>query len=63
MFEPSVKLSKPLWQRVRQAAEKAGYASPEEFVEHALERELARLEEAGTKDAIVEKLKGLGYLE
>jgi hypothetical protein len=41
----------------------AGYASAEEFIEHLIEKELARLEDAESDEAIVKKLKGLGYLE
>jgi hypothetical protein len=51
----------PLADRARAAAEKAGYSSLEEFVTHAVEKELARLEEA--KDPVRDQLKGLGYLE
>lgn len=41
-----------------------GYSSAQEFVEHMLEKELARIEEdAETKEDILKKLKGLGYLE
>ncbi len=50
--------------RVSRCAELAGYASPQEFVEHVLEKEMARIEEEGeSKEDIVKKLKGLGYLE
>ena len=59
----TVKLDKALRDRAREAAEKAGYRSLEEFVAHAIEKELARLEEAEAKDAVVKQLKGLGYLE
>lgn len=63
MFTPTVKLKKKTWQRVKQCSEAAGYSSPEEFVEHVLERELAKLEDAESDEEIVKKLKGLGYLE
>lgn len=59
----TVKLSKPLCDRARALVEKAGYSSLEEFIEHAMERDLARLEETDSKEALIEKLKGLGYLE
>jgi hypothetical protein len=32
-------------------------------VRHAVEKELARVEEAESKEAVTEQLKGLGYLE
>jgi len=63
MFQPTVKFEKDLWARIERAAAAAGYSSPREFVMHALEKELARLESAGSKEELIEKLKGLGYLE
>jgi hypothetical protein len=59
----SIKLNKALLERARKHAEKVGYSSVEEFVEHVLEREMAKLEEASTRDDVESKLKGLGYLE
>ncbi len=63
MFKTTIKLNKDLLQRVKKCADAAGYSSPDEFVEHVLERELAKLEEAESDEEIVKKLKGLGYLE
>ena len=40
-----VKLDAGLVDRIRKFAEIAGYSSPEEFITHALEKELARLRE------------------
>lgn len=59
----SVKIAKPLCDRARAVIGKAGYSSLEEFVEHALEKALMRLEEADSKEELLKKLKGLGYLE
>jgi hypothetical protein len=63
MLEPSVKLRKELWDRVKRVAASAGYHSPREFVEHVLEREVAKLEDAPSDEEIARKLKGLGYLD
>ena len=63
MFGPSIKVSKELWERIKARAATAGYSSPDEFVQHVLEREVARLEEAQSDEDIARKLKGLGYLE
>ena len=63
MLRPAVKLNKNLWERIQRCARAAGYSSPQEFVEHVLEKELARLEDAASDEEIVKKLKGLGYLE
>lgn len=59
----SVKLSPELWERIKKVSAAGGYASPEEFVEHVLERELKKLEAAETDADIVKKLEGLGYLD
>jgi len=59
----TVKLKKELWDRVKRCSDAAGYSAPEEFIEHVLERELAKLEDAQSDEEIVKKLKGLGYLE
>lgn len=58
----SISLDKHLWDKVVRYAALAGYSSPAEFVVHALEKELAQLEEADSDEKIKEKLKGLGYI-
>ena len=57
-----IKLDKNLWQKIRRYAEIAGYSSPEEFVTHALEKEIALLEEADSDEEVKRKLRGLGYI-
>ncbi len=57
-----IKLDKDLWQKIRRYAEIAGYSSPEEFVTHALEKEIALLEEADSDEEVKRKLRGLGYI-
>jgi hypothetical protein len=63
MFNPTIKLKKGTWDRLKRCSEVAGYSSPEEFVEHILEKELGKLEDAEVDSEIVKKLQGLGYLE
>lgn len=63
MAKSSIKLEQNLLARVKKCSTAAGYSSPEEFVEHVLERELAKLEDASSDEEIVKKLKGLGYLD
>jgi hypothetical protein len=58
-----VQLTPELYERAVAAAQKAGYSSVEEFVAHAVEKELAGIEEAEAMDAVTKQLKGLGYLE
>ena len=57
-----VKLETSLVERIRRFADIAGYSSPEEFITHALEKELAQLEDAGSEEEIKKRLKGLGYM-
>jgi metal-responsive CopG/Arc/MetJ family transcriptional regulator len=57
-----IKLEADLLDRIKRVAEVAGYASHEEFIMHVLEKELAQFEDADSDEAIVEKLKGLGYI-
>jgi metal-responsive CopG/Arc/MetJ family transcriptional regulator len=58
-----LKLNKFLCQRARKAAEKQGYSSLEEFIEHAIEKEIAATEHSDSKEDIANRLKGLGYIE
>jgi hypothetical protein len=57
-----IKLDNALLAKIRKYAGLAGYSTPEEFITHALEKEIARLEEAQSEDEIKKRLKGLGYL-
>jgi metal-responsive CopG/Arc/MetJ family transcriptional regulator len=57
-----VKLDKDLVDKVRKYAEIAGYSTPEEFITHALEKELAKLEGADSEEEIKKRLQGLGYI-
>ncbi len=49
--------------RLKKVAQVAGYASVEEFLEHMIEKELRQVEAAGDEQQVIERLKGLGYLE
>jgi metal-responsive CopG/Arc/MetJ family transcriptional regulator len=63
MFGDSkIKLDKNLYEKVKKYASIAGYESPAEFVAHALEKEIAQLEEAGNEDEVKKRLQGLGYI-
>ena len=62
MFGNRIKLDKELIARVRRYAEIAGYSSPEEFITHALEKELSKLDGAESEEEIKKRLKGLGYI-
>ena len=62
VFESKIKLSKELFERVKKFAEMAGYSSVDEFVAHALEKEVKVLESSDSEDEIKKKLQGLGYI-
>ena len=61
MFEPKIKINRELYEKLKMYAEIAGYSSVDELVIHALEKEVAQLEEADSEEAIKKKLQGLGY--
>ena len=62
MGKTKVKLDKDLLDKVKKYAEMSGYSSPEEFITHCLEKEIASLEESDSEEEIKKKLKGLGYI-
>jgi hypothetical protein len=57
-----IKLETSIVERIKKYADIAGYSSPEEFITHALEKELAQLEDADSEEEIKKRLKGLGYM-
>ena len=63
MFGSSrIKLDKALLARAKRCADLAGYSSVDEFIVHIIEREIARVEEAGSEDEMKKRLRGLGYI-
>ena len=62
-----VKLEGELLDNAKKCAEKSGYASVDEFVLHAVEKEIKRVmpDEGGgeSKDTVKKRLQGLGYIE
>lgn len=59
----SIKVGKELWERIVRAAKAGGYSSPEEFALHVLEKHVPKSEETDSREEILKRLKGLGYLE
>ena len=57
-----VTIDKDLWEKIKAISEVAGYSSPDEFVVHALEKQLAEFAEAESDEEIRKKLQGLGYI-
>jgi hypothetical protein len=62
MFGSNVKIDRDLKRKIERYARLAGYSSVDEFVTHALEKEIAKLEDADSEEEIKKRLKGLGYI-
>ncbi len=62
MFGSKIKIDKDLLEKVKRHSRIAGYSSVEEFITHALEKEIEKLEEADSDEEIKKRLKGLGYI-
>ena len=62
MFGPKVKINRDLYDKIKGYAAIAGYSSVEEFVAHALEKEMKKLEGADSEEEIKKRLRGLGYI-
>ena len=62
MGKAKLKIEKDLFEKVKKFSEMSGYTSPEEFVTHLLEKEIAKIEESDSEEEIKKKLKGLGYI-
>ena len=59
----SIKVGKELWERIERAAKAGGYSSAQEFAEHVLEKYVPKSDDTDSKEEILKKLKGLGYIE
>jgi hypothetical protein len=58
-----IKVDKDLLAKVKKYSAIAGYSSPEEFVQHVLEREIAKFEKDGdSEEEIRKRMQGLGYI-
>ena len=58
-----IKIDKDLLEKVKKYAEIAGYSSPEEFVQHVLEKEISKFEQGGdSEEEIRKRMQGLGYI-
>ena len=62
MFGSKVKIDKALLEKASKHASIAGYSSVKEFVNHALEKEISKLEGVDSEAEIKKRLKGLGYI-
>ena len=62
MFEPKIKVSKALYEKLKAAAEDRGYASVEEFASHVLDAAVAGSDEDTSEEEVRKRMQGLGYL-
>ncbi len=60
-----IKIDSALLDRAKAAADAAGYSSVDEFITHAIEEALVKLESApaDADQAVEDRLRGLGYIE
>jgi hypothetical protein len=59
----SIKVGNELWSRIEKAAKAGGYSSPQEYAEHVLDKHVPQSDDASSKEEIMKRLKGLGYLK
>ena len=62
MFGSKIRIEKGWMEKVKRYYQIAGYASPDEFVEHIIEKEISKLEEREDDEVLRQRLKGLGYI-
>jgi hypothetical protein len=58
----NIRVEQELFERLKKAAEVAGYASVDEFVTHLIERELGKPREQASDEEVKKRLEGLGYI-
>lgn len=58
-----VKIDSGLLVRAKKVYKVAGYSSLEEFVDHIIEKEVAKYEAEQVEEKVADQLRGLGYLE
>ncbi|HEV3024007.1 MAG TPA: hypothetical protein VGX76_16140 [Pirellulales bacterium] len=58
-----VKIESGLYERAKLVAEAAGYSSVDEFIAHAIEHELQKLNVDQAEGQVSDQLRGLGYIE
>jgi len=58
-----IKLDKTTYDRAKQVADLDGYSSVDEFVAHLIDQAFARIKTDDLDDTVLDRLKGLGYIE
>lgn len=57
-----IRIDNTLYQKLVEMAERAGYSSTVELINHVLEREVAGLEDKLDQQQVEQQLRGLGYI-
>jgi predicted CopG family antitoxin len=67
MFGYKLKIEDDLLEKLKKCSEMAGYASVDEFIIHALEKETTAIlgpeSSSASEEEIKKRLRGLGYIE
>ena len=67
MFSRKIAVGDDLYDKLKKCSESAGYATPEEFATHVLEKEVDRILGGGggesDEEIIKKRLQGLGYID
>jgi predicted CopG family antitoxin len=66
VFGRKLSIEDDLYEKLKKCSEPAGYATPDEFALHVLEKEVERILGGGgeTDEEIIKKrLQGLGYID
>ncbi len=58
-----IKIDSNMLARAKKAAETAGYSSVEEFISHAVEKEIVKNETGDAEGKVADQLRGLGYID
>jgi hypothetical protein len=61
--KPSIKMDSDLYERAARVAAQLGHPSVERYVAVVMERELKAHADEETKQKVLQKMKGLGYLQ
>ena len=64
MSEKKIRVDAELYEKVKRYAAIAGYATADEFINHVLEKEMAKIstDDTASKDEVEKRLRGLGYI-
>jgi hypothetical protein len=63
LWHPKVVLDRALHARAAERAQKLGFPSVDAYIADLLERDLKVADEQKLRDTVMDKMKGLGYLQ